>query len=380
MNRRLASVLLVMAVVGGPAVTALASSASAEPGVTTTFPAGASTLYFTGEAFDTCTAPSLTQMATWRAASPYRGVGVYVGGPNRGCAQPHLTASWVTAVTQKGWKLMPVYVGLQAPCSTFTRTVVASRAADQGKASATDAISALKALGMLPGSIVYADMEGYSTTNGSCRDAVLTYLSAYTEELHRRGYLAGVYGKATSAVKDLSAAYASSAYARPDAIWMADWGGEKSLRGMQGVAETSWTVHQRAKQYQADHYQTFGGVKLRIDSNLVDVPVANVARVVKATAKAKVWPAPTTSGTSSGTVAKGATVKLVCQAPGPTVSGTRVWDKLTNGTYVSDAYLSTASKTRYSKGVPRCRYAYQVTAANGTTMRQGAGASSPAIS
>ena len=37
-------------------------------------------------------------MSKWKASSPYTSVGVYIGGANRGCAQPNLTTSWVSSV------------------------------------------------------------------------------------------------------------------------------------------------------------------------------------------------------------------------------------------------------------------------------------------
>ena len=46
---------------------------------------------YIGLAFDTCTAPTVAQMTAWKA-SPYRAIGIYIGGVNRGCAQPQLTA------------------------------------------------------------------------------------------------------------------------------------------------------------------------------------------------------------------------------------------------------------------------------------------------
>ena len=51
-----------------------------------TVPAGATD--FTGKGFDACTAPSAATMATWPRLSPYRAVGVYIGGSDRACAQP----------------------------------------------------------------------------------------------------------------------------------------------------------------------------------------------------------------------------------------------------------------------------------------------------
>ncbi|MGH3847493.1 MAG: glycoside hydrolase domain-containing protein, partial [Pseudonocardiaceae bacterium] len=72
---------------------------------------------FTGLGFDACSAPSSKAMAAWED-SPYRGIGVYIGGANRACSQPNLTASWVAAQTAAGWHLIPTYVGLQAPTSS----------------------------------------------------------------------------------------------------------------------------------------------------------------------------------------------------------------------------------------------------------------------
>ena len=70
----------------------IAAPAAAEPATTVSYPAGATTMRYSGLAFDTCTAPSLTQMQAW-LDSPYRAVGIYIGGPNRSCGQPQLTAS-----------------------------------------------------------------------------------------------------------------------------------------------------------------------------------------------------------------------------------------------------------------------------------------------
>ena len=70
--------------------------AMAEPATPVAYPAWASATVYTGQAFDACTAPPLTTMQAW-LASPYRAIGVYVGGQNRTCAQPELTRDWVRA-------------------------------------------------------------------------------------------------------------------------------------------------------------------------------------------------------------------------------------------------------------------------------------------
>src|SRR5207244_4186232 len=58
-------------------------------------------------AFDTCETPSLDAMAIWKRASPYNAVGIYIGGPMRGCPNPTLdNPDWVHAVVGaylSGW-------------------------------------------------------------------------------------------------------------------------------------------------------------------------------------------------------------------------------------------------------------------------------------
>jgi hypothetical protein len=139
-------------------------------------------------------------------------------------------------------------------------------AAAEGKAAATDAIAKAKARGLLPGSAFYNDIEPYSRTDTTCRTAVLKYLSAWTKELHARGYLSGVYMNLNLGAKDLSDVYNSTAYARPDALWIARYDGSSSLTGWANIANSMWAVHQRAKQYTNSHDETYGGVKINIDT------------------------------------------------------------------------------------------------------------------
>ena len=91
--------------------------AAAEPATTVVYPTSTSATRLTGYAFDACSAPPLATMQAWKAASPYQGVGVYIGGVSRSCAQPNLTAAWVAAASLQGWRIIPIYVGHQAPCT-----------------------------------------------------------------------------------------------------------------------------------------------------------------------------------------------------------------------------------------------------------------------
>ena len=173
------------------------AKAAAAPGATGTL--------FTGLGFDACTAPSPSQMTAW-GASPYRAIGVYIGGTNMACSQGNLTATWVAQEWSTGWHLMPIYVGLQAPgnscgCSPISSST--SRATSQGTSAAIDAVTHAQAIGIGPGNPIYDDMEAYSN-GGSTSAAVLAFLSAWTTELHAEGYGAGVYSSADSGIVDLA--------------------------------------------------------------------------------------------------------------------------------------------------------------------------------
>ena len=298
-------------------------------------------------------------------ASPYDGVGVYIGGVNRSCSQPNLTSSWVTAVSLQRWRIIPIYVGHQAPCTGRPSRIkfTTSTAAFLGTADAADAVLQARALGMLPGSAIYGDMEHYSASDVACRTAVLTYISAWTKELHRLGYLAGMYANLSSGAKHLSEAYVSPAYARPDVLWIARWDGIATLTGWAGIPSAHWSNHQRGKQYRGDHDETYGGVKINIDSNRFDAPVATVGYPYQVTSSANLngRSGPKTSTPIVRTYAPGATVGVVCQTAGTKIGTTSVWNKLTDGNYLSDYYVSTPSNTSYSAPLPRCTYPSQVT-------------------
>ncbi len=236
---------------------------------------------FQGRAFDVCRAPSLSDMKAWEA-SPYRALGVYISGKARACKhQPHLTPEWVAAVSAAGWRLIPIDVSQQAPClwgSRSKNSIRPDRAHSQGTSAARASVRAAQALGMLPGSALYSDIEHYgSKARPGCIKAVADFLSGWTEELHRRGYLSGVYAHVGSGIPHAAKRYFSTGQARPDAVWMAQWDRGRNLRGWPGVSDLFWADGDRIKQYRGDHVERWGGVSMRIDSNVLDAPVATVA-------------------------------------------------------------------------------------------------------
>lgn len=231
---------------------------------------------FTGAGFDTCAAPNSTTMDAWLANSPYRATVVYIGGAAEGCPQqPELTADWVARQTSNGWHLLPVYVGLQAPCSKFLAKINPAQASTQGAAAASDAVAQAAALGMAPGSVITFDMESY-TPSGTCSTPVLQFLSAWTTRLHALGYGSSVYSSALAAMVDLVQAYDGSSYVRPDQVFIANWRGPSNTTDDPLVPSTAWPGNRRARQYQGPHDETYGSIKINIDNDYINLDQALV--------------------------------------------------------------------------------------------------------
>jgi hypothetical protein len=225
---------------------------------------------FTGLGFDTCSAPSDAAMTAW-LQSPYRAVGVYIGGVNRGCAQPNLTSGWVANQQAAGWRIFPLYVGLQAPCSPYLRRIDPTRAAAQGREAADDAVVNARSLGLASWSTLILDMEHYEPGDPACSAAVDAFVNAWTVRLHQSSYLSGYYtGVASGSTSDVVAAYERPGYLPPDILDFARWDGVKTVSDPV-LPATYWAPKRRMKQYQGDHDETWGGVRINIDSNYLDL-------------------------------------------------------------------------------------------------------------
>jgi hypothetical protein len=236
-----------------------------------TSPATAGEVY-SGLGFDTCTTPSLSSMSAWGTASPFGAVGIYIGGTNAACLGGNLNASWVTAESAAGWHMIPTYVGLQAPsgssgCSSCA-TISTTAAASEGAAAAQDAVAQAAALGFGTGNPIYYDMEGYNTTIAGATTAVLTFLQAWTEQLHASGYLSGVYSSAASGIAEL-ADQAGTTYVEPDELWIADWSDPDGTETTADpyVPTTEWVNSERLHQYQGAQTESYGGVAINVDSD-----------------------------------------------------------------------------------------------------------------
>ena len=227
---------------------------------------------YTGLGFDACSTPSSSAMSAW-GASPYRAVGIYIGGANEACSQPNLSPAWVDQESAAGWVLLPIYVGLQAPKNGCgCAAIVPSQASAEGTAAADDAINQAEAQGIGPGNPIYDDMEAYTPGNTNT-PSVLAFLSAWTTELHAHGYASGIYSSANSGITDLVAADGTG-FVEPDEIWIAEWNGQQNTDSA-SVPSTEWANHQRLHQYQGGHNATYGGVTINIDSDYVDAGAAS---------------------------------------------------------------------------------------------------------
>lgn len=307
-----------------------------------------------GTAFDTCATSTDPQSVNAYKGS-YDATVAYFGGINAQCT---VSPSWVQTVVTNGWKLIPTYVGRQAPSNTCPTpgciSIDPGQASAQGAAAATDAINLAKAAGIGPGSPIYFDMEYYS--NPSDDTTVLTFLSGWTSTLKRAGFVSGVYGD--TAIKALSARYDDSTYQRPDAVWI-----DNAYRGappvssaasVPGYPDAQWKGH-RIVQYQWGEP----------DKNFVDGDVAGAGgnsggggtsfahgTVSTPGSTLAVRTAPYSSARLISYLPDKTVVEIRCQwTKGTSVTGpwgtTATWDKINlqgGGVgYLSDAWVYTGS-------------------------------------
>lgn len=244
---------------------------------------------FTGLGFDQCQAPSQQAMNAWKEKSPFSAVGIYISGNSRFCRdQHHLDATWVRKQLANGWHLLPITLGPQASCSSRfprygkhidptidpTKASTYAKARAQGRTEADRAVAAATSLGIVKKSTLFYDIEGWSLSASTrCNRSALWFLSAWSNQLHRRGYLAGVYSSVGSGIKILDDARQDppKGYVGPDMIWLARWDGRANTSSRQYISDDGWSDHQRVKQFKGGHDEKYGGVKINIDRNYLDV-------------------------------------------------------------------------------------------------------------
>lgn len=240
-------------------------------------PPGGSTRLSLNRGFDKCTAAPAAQMQTWWNNSPFYDVNIYMSGRNRGCTQAQLTAAWINQVSAMGWGFIPTIVGYQSPCSVCTSCQKHSSdpatAETQGRGEADIAIHDAANLGLLPGTVLYYDMERYDDVSGTgaCSTPTKAFLKGWTDRLKELGFISGVYGSPFNANGDwINIPLAS----RMDAVWLARWNNIMSVWGVAPLPDNVWTNHQRIHQWLGPRDETWGGVTFNIDNNISDAPVA----------------------------------------------------------------------------------------------------------
>ena len=192
---------------------------------------------------------------------------------------------WVQTVVAQSWRLTPSTSASRHPASASVPRETAPRPLHRDRARAStppnDAADRAAGAGLAPGVPIYFDMEGYNgSASSGCVGAV-------------RGFLAGCGSSSstTAAPGPRCTAACVPAFGeqgprstdRPrlplsDAIWIAAWERRaEPLRlpaAVPALRRGSWPFHQRIHQYQGGHDESYGGVTINIDRNVVDGPLA----------------------------------------------------------------------------------------------------------
>ena len=264
----------------GVALSALSMTGTAEAAKKKTASTIVSPGNFSGYGFDQCVAPTQSAMTTWMNSSPYLAVGIYISGNSRHCrTQPNLSATWVDTQLKAGWKLLPIVLGPQASCSTRypkykdDPTISANKANNYSAATTQGTLEARKSAadatryGIPKRSTLWYDLEAFNISNTACRESALRFVSAWNAEITKLGYVSGFYSSAASGIKMLDDARKTrpTAFTLPAQIWIADWD-KKANTSSQFVRADGWPAA-RMKQYIGGHNETWGGVRINIDTN-----------------------------------------------------------------------------------------------------------------
>ena len=319
-----------------------------------------------GLGFDAASAPSTAQVRAW-TASPYRTVNLYFSGRYRhDTTQTQLGSdtTWTATVLSNGWSLIPTVVDLQAPCYTGTKTKmssVASKARGQATTVASTAHDDLVKYG-LGGTIAYLDLENFDTSPGrNCSTVVKAFVAAYTHRLHQLGDKAGVYFNAHHGATTIVPTYGH--VDAPDDVWVANWNGS-ATPGDASIG-SKWP-HHRIHQYYSDGtggnpLETYGNETINVDRNAIDGDVVTATsvsiggyNVSSPGIGLKERVQPNTNQPEVDTLSDGAVLDITCQATGQSIDGDYVWDKLSDGLYVSDLYTTTTGRNWVSASISKC--------------------------
>ena len=229
-----------------------------------------------GKGFDTCQDPTAAQMQAFWTGTPYFWLGTYIGGSLMACSQPNLSSSWVTTVNNQGWDFEFIWVGPEPPCTGYASRFSSDPATayQQGRNEAVSAWNTLtNTLGITNGASGTALVYDLESSPSSCQSATNSFIAGWDYQLQLTpDQKAGVYGAVCGSYLE---AYASISSV-PDFVWGAWWNGNPSTSNLDGggcgVPNGSWGYHQRLKQYQGGHNETWNGVTLNVDSDCANGP------------------------------------------------------------------------------------------------------------
>jgi len=147
-----------------------------------------------------------------------------------------------------------------------------AKARRQGKAEAASAVAAAQQLGIVPGSTLWYDLEGFDQTKVRCREASLSFLNGWTRGIHALHYVSGVYSSAGSGIwaLDQTRVDGPTTYTLPDQIWIARWDGRADT-STSYIRNDGWRPGRRMKQYIGGHDETWGHVTINIDRDFLSL-------------------------------------------------------------------------------------------------------------
>ncbi|OGO32003.1 MAG: hypothetical protein A2Z16_16755 [Chloroflexi bacterium RBG_16_54_18] len=238
---------------------------------------GKRTFLTTGQGFDKCEIPTPDKLQAWIRNGPYSAVNLYIGGAARSCSNLALSATYISQLSQQGWKFIPTWVGPQASCysrpiARMSSDPVVSR--QQGITEANAALDKAFDLGLTladrTGTVIYYDLENYDITNTPCHESAKAFIEGWSSQVRARGSIAGVY----SLGPILNAYY--SLPEKPDVIWPAHWhlpyeyDPDATVWDVYMLSNSFWSSRERIRQYAGGHTETWGGISITIDSNVLD--------------------------------------------------------------------------------------------------------------
>ena len=80
-----------------------------------------------------------------------------------------------------------------------------------------------------------------------------------------------------------------------------------------------------------------------------------VYHVVNAEVGVQARKGPDTNFPAVGTIANNSPIEIVCQLHGESINGSDIWNKLADGTYVTDFYCDTPNFAKFSPPIPVCK-------------------------